>query len=134
MSSTSDPVGLALASIGAGASAGASVITAGMALLRSVQAGQPDGDVDAAFAMMSVALFAGLAVAVSVGVTLTQALEESWRRGAVGAIALFGAALLAGISAPADMVAGRVGILSYLILLVVLFVVTLRAARRSAVA
>lgn len=88
---------------------------------------------DTGFTIMSTALLAGLGSAAFVGIRLTRALGETWRRGAVGAISLFGSALLAGIAAPADMLGGRIGLVAYLVVLVVVAAVATRAARRAAV-
>ncbi len=132
MPSTTDPVGLALASLGAGSSAGASVITAGTIVLRSVQRAEAEPNLDTGFVIMSVVLVVGIATAVTTGITLTRALDETWRRGVVGALSVFGTALLAGLAAPADMLAGRSGLGVYLIALILLAIAMWRSALRSA--
>jgi hypothetical protein len=129
---TRDPVGLALASIAAGATAGASVITGGIILLRILQGTQGGAEVSTAFAVLTVILLFGIALAVVTGWSLTKPLQETWRRGVIGALSFFGASLLAGLSAPVDMLGGRLGLSTYLTVLLVALVSTLRAARRAA--
>ena len=120
MASTEDPVGLALASIAAGATAGASVITAGLFVLRVVQ-GSIGGRGSAEFgefAVLSVVVAAGLATSALTGFMSSRPIGEVWRRGVVGAIGSFGAILLTAATAPVDFAAGPVGLALYLALLI----------------
>lgn len=133
MSPTNDPVGLALASLGAGSTTGATVITAGMIVLRTLQASRGvAGSLNAGFVVVWGALLAGIAAAVVTAWALTRMLDDTWRRGVVGALSVFGAILLAGIGMPVDLLAGRTGLAVYLLTLVAAAVFTLSAARRSA--
>ncbi len=103
-----------------------------MISLRTLQGGQGGAEVSSAFALLTVILLTGIALAVVTAWSLTKPLQETWRRGVVGALAFFGTSLLAGLSAPADMLGGRSGLSAYLIVLLVALVSTLRAARRAA--
>lgn len=132
MSSTSDPVGTALASIAAGATTGAAVITAGAFVLRLLQrrSAQPL-DQDVGFAVMTASTLGGLAAAVASGWLRSRPIEEPWRRGVVATLSVFGAVLLGLIAAPADMLAGPPGLGAYLALLIVGLLVFHRAAART---
>lgn len=117
MPPTKDPVGLVLASIGAGSTSGAAVITAGMIILRTMQASRGvDRTVNTGFAVIWVTLILGIALAVLTGWALTRALDDMWRRGVVGALSVFGTALLAGIGMPVDLLTGRIGLTVYLLI------------------
>ena len=106
---TSDPVGTALASIGAGASTGAACVTVGLIVLRA--AGPAE-------AIIPVSLFVGIVVAVATAWILSRPLADYFRRGLTAAIGTFTALLLAGLAVPADMLAGVFGLSVYLALLV----------------
>lgn len=121
-----------MASLAAGSSAGGAVITAGMMLLRSIQARQPNPDVQAGFTIMSGALILGMLTAVATGYVLTRTLAETWRRAVVGGLGIFGASILAGLAAPVDMVGGRLGLGIYLLGLVGLTAIARRAAHAAA--
>jgi hypothetical protein len=108
------------------------VITGGMILLRILQGDRGSAEISTAFAVLTVILLLGIALAFMTGWTLTKPLQETWRRGVVGALSFFGTALLAGLSAPVDMLGGRLGLSAYLTVLLVASVATLRAARRAA--
>ena len=128
-----DPVVLALASIAAGAGAGGAVITAGLVALRVVQARRgitPQDDL--AFGVLSVALFAGVAAAAAIAWRLTGAIEDYWRRGVTGALAVTLAFGLAGGAVPVDLVAGRMGLGAYAVALVAAGTWALHWARRAA--
>ncbi len=132
MTAIRDPVGLALASLATGSCAGAAVITAGTILLRSTQLRQPGPDVGTGFNIMSVSLILGILTAVISGFVLTRRLAETWRRAVVGGLGVFGASILAGLAAPADMLGGRLGLAAYLVCLIGLAVVAWHAASRAA--
>lgn len=97
-----DRVGVALASLAAGAAAGAGVVSAGLVLFRSVLH-------DA----LPLVLFGGILTAAAIGWILSGPIADTWRRGVTAALAVFGAMMLAGLTAPADMVGGRVGVIVY---------------------
>lgn len=131
---TQDPVGSALAGIGAGATTGAAFFTAGALLLRLLQGGRPPAvPQDVGFAIVSGSVALGIAVAAASGWLRARAIEDTWRRAVVSALSVFGAALLALLAAPADMFGGSVGLAAYLTLLVVAatyaHAVAIRAAR-----
>ncbi len=129
---TRDPVGTALASIGAGATTGAVVLTGGVLVLRSLQAGA--GATVAAslgFAVLIAAVLLGMATAVTAGWVRSRPIDDVYRRGVVAALSVFGAALLALVAAPLDMAAGRPGLAGYLGALVLAAIVAHRAARRA---
>jgi hypothetical protein len=130
---TNDPVGLALASLGAGITAGAAVITTGMIVLRTVQVGAAAAEPsETHFTVLTITTFTGIVVAVAVGWVLSRALDDLWRRGVIGALSVFGMALVAGVAAPADMLAGRAGLAGYLAILLVGLRYTSARARRAA--
>jgi hypothetical protein len=114
-----DPVVLALASIGAGAGAGGAVITGGLVVLRTIQSRRgiaPDDGVT--FMVLSGAVLAGVAAAATVAWRLTRAMEDYWRRGVTGAVAVTVGFGLAGGAVPVDLIAGTVGLAIYALLLV----------------
>ena len=112
-----DPVVLALGSAVAGAAFGGAATTAGIILFRLLQtdAGRMSGN--AGFLMITAALLAGIGCAFAIARLLARRVPDSWRRGAVAIIAIFGTCLFAGAAAPADAVAGRTGLSIYLSLL-----------------
>ena len=110
---TSDPVGTALASIGAGASTGAACITLGLILFRTVGPAE---------AIIPAALFLGVVVAVTAAWVLSRPIADYYRRGTTAAIGAFAALLLSGLAVPADMLAGVYGLSVYLLLLIAICV------------
>lgn len=93
------------------------MITAGMIVLRTMQASRGvDRTVSAGFAVIWVTLIVGIAIAALTGWALTRALDDMWRRGVVGALSVFGTALLAGIGMPVDLLTGRIGLTVYLLI------------------
>lgn len=115
--STSDPVGTALFSVGAGATTGAAVMTGGVAALRYLQAGgEPDPNL--AFAIVTGTALGGLAAAVATGWVCTGPIDDRWRRAVTAAVSAFGAVLLALVATPVDLLLGTPGIAGYLVLLV----------------
>ncbi len=131
--STNDPVGLALASLGAGTTAGAAVLTGGILVLRTVQrAGMAAEGSDTGFTVLTISTLTGIVTAVAVGWARSRALDDTWRRGVIGMLSVFGMALLAGITVPAELVGGRVGLAIYLAVLVMAFAAVNRQARAAA--
>ena len=126
---TSDPVGTALASIGAGASTGGAVIAAGLIVLR----GAWGADAPAAPALfLPSVLFVGIVAAVVLGWTLSRPIADYFRRGLTAAIAVGVALLLAGLAAPADLAAGIAGLAVYMLLLAGVLIWALLKWRRAA--
>lgn len=124
-----DPVGLALASIGAGAFAGAAAITAGLIVVRSAfVATEPAGP---GATVLSTALFLGIAAAAGTGWLLTRPIDDVFRRGVTAAVAVCGGLLLAGLAVPADMLGRVAGLAIYLALLVAAGGWAIRRARRA---
>ena len=77
LASTRDPVGLALASLGAGSSTGAAVVTAGMLVFTTRLAARNPYDFrDEGFLFISLALLLGIVAAVATGWTLTKRLDD----------------------------------------------------------
>jgi len=108
------------------------VITAGMIVLRTIQASRGvDGTVNFGFAVIWVTLIIGIAVAILRGWALTRALDDTWRRGVVGALSVFGTALLAGIGMPVDLLTGRIGLTVYLLITLAAALYMRAVARRS---
>jgi hypothetical protein len=88
-----------------------------MIMLRTMQTSRGvDRTVNAGFAMIWVTLILGIAIAVLTGWALTRPLDDMWRRGVVGALSVFGTALLAGIAMPVDLLTGRIGLTVYLLI------------------
>jgi hypothetical protein len=112
-----DPVGGALASLGAGAAVGAAVVTAALIILRTVQR-QASGDGDSALqaTIIGAGLFAGIVTAVATAWSLSPTLDP-WRRSVTSALAVFAGTILAVGAAPADLAGGRVGLAVYAVLL-----------------
>ena len=130
---TTDPVGTALASIAAGSTTGAAAIALGALFVRHGQqqgASTPDPATGATVLLGGV--FLGVVLAAGTGWALTRAIDDVWRRGVTAAISVFGAVLLSLLALPADMAAGRVGILMYVVALVVASFVAHHTARRNA--
>ena len=114
-----DPVGRALASIAAGACGGAATVTVGLLLFRwgLTQA-------------LPLILLAGLVVAATTAWALAAGIDDTWRRGVTAALGAFGAMMLAALTAPADIVAGPVGLALYAVLLSTACGYGIRFARR----
>jgi len=130
---TRDPVGLALAGLVAGAGAGATIITAGTTALRFLQSsGTVERDPDIGFTVIWASLAVGVAAAATVGWSLTSAVDDQWRRGVIGVLSVFGAALLSSVAVPVDLLVGRPGLVAYAVLLSGTTVYAVRHARRSA--
>lgn len=129
---TQDPVGTALASIGAGATAGAACMTAGVLILRLLQRGDPDAlSPDTGGLILSISVSAGLLAAIAAGWSLTRAIDDLWRRGVTAGMAVFGTVLLTLPAAPLDAVLGVGGLATYLVVLVAAMLYLTRTARRA---
>ncbi len=112
-----DPVGVAIGSIGAGATAGASVITAGLIAFRFLAGDGVELNQDAQFSIITIGLVGGLITAITTTFTLTSSITELWRRAAISATTVFATVFLAALSAPIDMATGTAGLTVYLVLL-----------------
>ncbi len=120
MTKTDDPIGLALASIGLGATVGATVVTAGILILRSLQAiGGTGAQPGVEFTVLGTTFFGGVAAGLLTAFLTSRGIEDLWRRAVITAIATFGTVLLSAITAPIDIVGGRTGLGVYLITLIV---------------
>ncbi len=109
---------MAIGSIGAGATAGASVITAGLIAFRFLAGGGAELNQDAQFSIITIGLVGGLITAITTTFTLTSSITELWRRAAISATTVFATVFLAALSAPIDMATGTSGLTVYLVLLV----------------
>lgn len=109
-----DPVGVAVASIAAGATAGASVITACLVIYRSVGGGEGGLSQDQQFLIITAGLVAGVATAFAAAFALARPITDLWRRAALAGTTVFAAAFLAVLAAPLDMIAGLSGLAVYL--------------------
>jgi len=121
----------ALGGLAAGAATGAAVITAGLLILRTIQHGRVTETQDAGFTLLAAALAAIIAAAVT-GWSLSGGIEETWRRGVVATLSVFGTVMLSLVAVPADLLAGRGGLAGYLVLLVGAAAWALGHARRAA--
>ncbi|HEX9692863.1 MAG TPA: hypothetical protein VGA22_12280 [Gemmatimonadales bacterium] len=130
---TTDPVGTALAAIGAGATTGAVVLTAGVLMLRVLQQ-HPDGLAEATGgALLTGSMVGGVFGAIVSGWGRTRAIDDYWRRGVTAAVSVLGAALLGVAATAVDQFAGWIGLAVYLVMLLAGSVYThLRAARNAA--
>jgi len=133
LTATNDPIGLTLASLGAGSATGAALVTAGMVVLRAFpSSGEADGFPVERFYLISSALLVGIVAAVFSGWHLTRSLEEPWRRGVVGALSVFGTALLSTVAMPVDFFLGIAGLTVYLAALIAAIFYSRRTAHRAA--
>lgn len=128
-----DPIGLALTAIGAGATAGAFVITAGVSILRLVQPETPPADGDpVTTSLLTASVLLGPVVGAATTMIVTRRIPDVWRRSVAAAIAVFCTFLLSGLSAPMDMIIGAFGPAIFaLVLLFAAIVLTQRAIRIS---
>jgi hypothetical protein len=116
-----DLIGVALGSLLAGATAGAALVAAGLVILRDRLEG-----------VLPLLLFAGIVAAVTTAWALTAPIADWWRRGLTAALAVFGAMMLTALTAPVDMVGGRVALAVFTAGMLLAFVAAARYARRSA--
>ncbi len=106
---TTDPVGTALAAIGAGSTTGATVMTGGVFAIRLLQA--TDGiSAEGGGTVITATLFGGIIAAVATGWIRSRPIDDVWRRGVTGAVAVLGAALLAIAATAIDQFSGLVGL------------------------
>ncbi len=130
---TTDPVGTAVGSIGAGATSGAVLMTAGVFVLRLLQSGDPASVTpDVGGAILSTAVSTGLLTAVAVAWLRSRRIDDTWRRGVTAAVSVFGTVILSVLAAPIDTVAGVAGLGTYLVALLIGAVASHRAAGRAA--
>jgi len=115
-----DLIGVALGALVAGASTGAGVVTLALVALRD-RLGQ----------ILPLIVFAGIVAAVLVGWLLAGPITDWWRRGLTAALAVFAALMLTALSAPADMVGGVAGLVTYAVLLLAAAGVAARYSLRS---
>ncbi|HEX9728133.1 MAG TPA: hypothetical protein VGA37_06500 [Gemmatimonadales bacterium] len=115
-----DRVGIALGSLAAGATIGAAVVTVALAGLR-----------DALATALPNVVFLGIITSAAIGWRLAGPLRDGWRQGLTAALAVGGGLMLAGVTAPIDLVAGRPGLVIYAIVLAMAAVLALRARRRA---
>ncbi len=120
-----DPLGVAMGGIGAGAGLGAAVITAALVVLRRTLSTAPPW-------VLPLVLFLGIASAGTAGWRLARSITDAWRHGVTAALGVFAALMLAAVAAPIDALAGRVGLLAYLIFLGLLAAYGARTAKRAA--
>jgi hypothetical protein len=136
---TRDPVGVALASIAAGACTGAATITLAVLALRTLIPGgavtdSAGGPPPEAGALLQGAGFLGIAIAAGCGWLLCRPLADPFQRGVAAAVAVFGALLLAVLAVPADAVGRATGLAVYLLVLVAAGSYAATRARRAAAA
>jgi hypothetical protein len=115
-----DPIGVALGALAAGATGGAGVVGLGLLLFRNRLA-----------SLLPIFLFAGVVAAAAIAWTLARPITDWWRRGVTAALAVFGAMMLAALTAPADILAGRTGLGALTLVLALASGVTTRYALRS---
>jgi hypothetical protein len=84
--------------------------------------------------ILSVAVVGGVVAAVASGWLLSRTIHDVWRRGVIAALSVFGASLLTLVAAPADMLAGRLGLVAYLVVLLVGAIGARAVARRAGAA
>jgi hypothetical protein len=127
-----DPVVRALGGLVTGAADGAAVIVTGLLLLRTVQGGRVAETQDTGFALLAASLVAGVGAAILSAWLLSRGITVLWRRAVTAALAVCGALLLSLVAVPADLLAGRVGLAGYLIVLLAAAGYALAQARRAA--
>lgn len=121
---TDDPIGVTLASIGAGASAGGTVLVTSAVIIRLLQTGQSDQTNTLAGFVFTAGVLLGMATAIVIAFRSSRPIVDLWRRAVTGAIALFGAAILFIIAMPVELVAGMPGLAVFAVLLIVAFIKT----------
>ncbi len=112
-----DPIGVALGSIGAGSCAGASLITLGLVVYRSLPASAGDADLDQRFLVITAGLVIGMVTAMATAFALSGTIPDPWRRGVIVASTVFAATILAALAAPVDLLAGGMGLIGYAVVL-----------------
>ena len=117
-----DPVAIGLGALGSGLGLGGGVLTVALLLVRAVQHANIPTRADDAMVDTStdilVGLFAGIAVAAFFGWRRSRGVENIFQRGAIAAIAAFGAVMIGFLFAPLfDHFAGLIGLIVLAILL-----------------
>lgn len=122
-SSTQPPdlIGVALGGLTAGSATGAAAVTVGLVVLR-----------DRLTDILPLLLFAGIVVAVTVAWGLSAPIADWWRRGITAALAIFGSMMLTALTAPVDMLGGRVTLAGFALVLLLVAGLAVRYTRRSA--
>ena len=115
-----------------GAATGATVVTAGLLLLRTFQRGRVAETQDQGFTLLAATVLVAIMAAAGTGWLLSRGIAEAWRRGVVATLAVFGMLMLSLVAVPADLLAGRGGLAGYLALLVGAAAWSLAHARRAA--
>ncbi|HEX4560966.1 MAG TPA: hypothetical protein VH113_03965 [Gemmatimonadales bacterium] len=118
-----DPVAIGLGALGSGLGLGGGVLTVALVLVRAVQRANIPPRADDAVVGTSTdilaGLFAGLAVAAFFGWRRSKGVENIFQRGAIAAIAAFGAVMIGFLFAPLfDHFAGLIGLLLLAALLI----------------
>ena len=132
---TPDPDGIvvALSSIALGAFTGGLFMTAGTLAVR-VFPTEVTGSESPAFVVLTVAVALGFGGAIVTAFGASRPVDNLWRRAVIGAIALFGAAILSVLAAPIDMFAGPGGLIAWLALLLAGWGAALHTRRRAGAA
>jgi hypothetical protein len=115
-----DLIGVALGSLASGAAAGAALVAVALVLLRHRLAD-----------LLPLIPFGGIVVAATVAWLLAAPIADWWRRGVTAALAVFGAMMLAALTAPADMVGGHWALGAFALVLAAAALAAARYARRS---
>ena len=117
-----DPVAIGLGALGSGLGLGGGVLTISLVLVRAIQRANiphPGGEavVDTSTDIL-VGLFAGIAVAAFFGWRRSRGVENIFQRGAIAAIAAFGAVMIGFVFAPiSDRLGGVIGLVVLALLL-----------------
>src|SRR4026207_1080126 len=112
---TPERVGLALPSIGSGATSGAAIVTTVLVSLRTLQL-QNNPEWDSGL-LLVIAVFVSIVTAGAIAWFLARRVADPAPRGVTAALGVFGTCLLAALSAPVDALGGRTGLTTYLLLL-----------------
>jgi hypothetical protein len=115
-----DLIGVALGSIAAGAAAGAALVAVALVLLR-----------DRLTDILPLLPFGGIVVAATAAWLLAAPIADWWRRGVTAALAVFGALMLAALTAPADMIGGRWALAVFALILAAAALAAARYVHRS---
>ncbi|HZH41238.1 MAG TPA: hypothetical protein VFD85_09520 [Gemmatimonadales bacterium] len=118
-----DPVAIGLGALGSGLGLGGGVLTVALVLVRAVQHANIPSRADDAVVGTSTdilaGLFAGIAVAAFFGWRRSKGVENIFQRGAIAAIAAFGAVMIGFLFAPLfDHFAGLTGLVVLALLLI----------------
>lgn len=117
-----DLIGVAVGALASGATAGAGVVTVALAGLR--------GRLEQ---LLPPIVFAGIVTAALVAWLLARPITDWWRRGLTAALGVFAALLLTALSAPADMIGGLPGLVTYSVVLLTAAGTAARHALKSRV-